>query len=126
AATSAQAERGAQLQLDAGAGVVGLGLEAPVSNHVAWQIEAVGLTTFYLKFVGGGTNTLGFGAGSRLTWHAKRDGTGLYLAGALRFVFAHGSRDDAPGRGLVVSPAITIGQAFHATKTVDLRFGFGA
>ena len=126
-ATAAHAEsRGSQFQIDAGAGVLAVGLEAPVSRHVAWQVEAVGLTTFYLTFVGGGTNTLGYGAGSRLTWLATPDGTGLYVAGALRFVLASGDRDNAPGRGLLVSPALTIGQAFRATKTLDLRFGFGA
>jgi len=128
AASVAHAEppRGPQLQIDLGAGVVGVGLEAQVSDHLAWQMEAIGTTTLYLKYVGGGTNTLGYGAGTRLTWLQKRDGTGLYVAGALRFVRGRGERDGDPGHGLVWLPAVTLGQAFHATKTVDLRFGFGA
>ena len=123
AASSARAD---QLQIDAGAGVLGVGLEAQVSTHVAWQMEAVGTTTLYLKYVGGGTNTLGYGAGTRLTWLQKKNGTGLYLTGALRFVRARGERDGEPGHGLAWLPAITLGQAFHAGKKLDLRFGFGA
>ena len=126
AASVAHADGGDQLQIDLGAGVVGLGLEARVSPRVAWQLEAIGTTTLYLKYVGGGTNTLGYGAGTRLTWLQKKNGTGLYVAGALRFVRGRGERDGAPGHGLVWLPALTLGQAFRATKSVDVRFGFGA
>lgn len=125
-AAHADEPRGSQFQIDAGAGVLGVGLEAAVSPHVGWQMEAIGTTTLYLKYVGGGTNTLGYGAGTRLTWLQKRDGTGLYIAGALRFVRARGERDGAPGHGLLWAPALTLGQAFHAGKKADLRFGFGA
>jgi len=118
--------RADQLQIDAGAGVLGVGLEAQVSPHVGWQMEAIGTTTLYLRYVGGGTNTLGYGAGTRLTWLQKKDGTGLYITGALRFVRARGERDGEPGHGLLWAPAITLGQAFHAGKKTDLRFGFGA
>ena len=123
AATTAHAD---QLQIDAGAGVLGVGLEGQVTKHVAWQMEAIGTTTLYLKYVGGGTNTLGYGAGTRLTWLQKKNGTGLYIAGALRFVRGRGERSGEPGHGLVWLPAITLGQAFHVGKTTDLRFGFGA
>ena len=126
AAASADTDRGSQVQIDLGAGVVGVGFEAAVSPHLAWQMEAIGTTTLYLKYVGGGTNTLGYGAGTRLTWLQKRDGTGLYVAAALRFVRGRGERDGEPGHGLVWAPAITLGQAFHAGEKLDLRFGFGA
>ena len=116
-----------QLQLDLGVAVVGLGLEAPVASHLALQIEAIGFSTFYLPLVGGGVTTNGYGAGVRGTWFAGRDGRGLFVTPFFRFAHVAGEKDTGDrGHGLATASGITVGQAFRATRTVDLRFGFGA
>jgi hypothetical protein len=116
-----------QVQIDLGAAVVGLGLETPIAAHLALQMEAIGFSTFYLPLVGGGVTTNGYGAGVRGTWFAGRDGRGLFVTPFFRFAHVAAEKDTGDrGHGLATATGITVGQAFRATPTVDLRFGFGA
>lgn len=124
-ATRAHAEP--QVQLDLGVGVIGLGIELPVCDCFSVQVEATGLSTFYLPLIGGGITTYAFGGGARGTWFPQRNPAGLYVAAAMRVERAAG--DNALGEratGLLLAPALTVGQAFRLTKKIDLRFGFGA
>lgn len=116
-----------QVQIDLGVATVGIGLETPIATHLALQMEAIGFSTFYLPLVGGGVATWGGGAGVRGTWFAGRDGRGLFVAPFFRF--AHVGAEKATGErghGLATAAGITVGQAFRATRAVDVRFGFGA
>ncbi|MBA3463823.1 MAG: hypothetical protein H0T46_27955 [Deltaproteobacteria bacterium] len=124
-ATRAEAEP--QLQLDLGVGLIGLGVELPICDCFSVQVEATGLSTFYLPLIGGGITTYAFGGGTRATWFPGRDPAGLYVAAAMRVERAAG--DTSLGEratGLLLAPALTVGQGFRPTKKVDVRFGFGA
>jgi hypothetical protein len=116
-----------QLQLDLGVAVVGIGMELPVAAHLAVQLEALGFSTFYLPLAGGGVTTNGYGAGVRGTWFAGRDGRGLFVTPFLRLAHVGGEKETGErGHGLATASGITVGQAFRATRNIDLRFGFGA
>lgn len=126
-ASAEQRQLARQIQIDLGVAVAGVGIELPVAAHLAVQMEAIGFSTVYLPVVGGGVATWGGGAGVRGTWLAKRDGTGLFVTPFFRL--AQVGADTATGdhgHGVATAAGITVGQAFRATRTVDLRFGFGA
>lgn len=124
-ASTAAAER--QLQIDVGIAVVGLGMELPVADHLAVQMEAIAFSTFYLPLAGGGVATWGGGAGVRGTWFAGRDATGLFVAPVFRLAQVGAEKDTGDrGHGLATAAGITVGQAFRVTRTMDMRFGFGA
>jgi hypothetical protein len=123
-ATRAHAEP--QLQLDLGVGVIGLGVELPICDCFSVQVEATGLSTFYLPLIGGGITTYAFGGGARGTWFPGRNPAGLYVAAAMRVERAAGDNElGERATGLLLAPALTVGQAFRVTKKIDLRFGFG-
>ncbi len=116
-----------QIQIDLGIAVAGLGLESPVASHLALQMEAIGFSTFYLPLAGGGVATWGAGAGVRGTWFAERDGRGLFVTPFFRLAHVGGEKETGErGHGVATAAGITVGQAFRATPSIDLRFGFGA
>lgn len=115
-----------QLQLDLGLAVIGIGMELPVAAHLAASVEAIGFSTFYLPLAGGGVATTGYGAGVRGTWIDGRDGRGLFVTPFFRLAQVGGEKATGDrGHGIATAAGITVGQAFRATQTIDLRFGFG-
>ena len=121
-----RAEAEPQLQLDLGVGVVGLGIELPICECFSVQVEATGLSTFFLPLIGGGITAYGFGGGTRATWFPGRNPAGLYVAAAMRVERAAGDNElGERATGLLLAPALTVGQAFRPTKKLDVRFGFG-
>jgi hypothetical protein len=124
-ATRAHAET--QLQLDLGIGVIGLGVEKRLCECFSVQVEATGLSTFYLPLIGGGVTTYAFGGGTRATWFPQRDPKGLFVTAAMRVERAAGDTEIGENAtGLLLAPALTVGQGFRPTKNIDVRFGFGA
>jgi len=113
-----------QLQLDVGLLHGGIGYERPFGK-IAVQLEAVGGSTAYLPTMGLGVSSLWAGGGARVTLFPRRAGKGLFATAAFRAGYASAENEDGvSGHGLLMTPALTIGQAFRR-KTLDLRFGFG-
>lgn len=126
AGSAANAEPARQLQLDLGIGVVGVGMELPVADHLAIQLEATGFSTFFLPLIGGGVDVVGYGAGVRPTWLAGEDGRGLFVTPMFRLEHVGGEKATGErGHGLAIATGVTIGQAFRVSAKVDLRLGFG-
>jgi len=114
-----------QLQLDVGIGVIAVGQELPVSPHLAVALEATGFSTFFLPLVGGGVAVTGAGAGVRPTWFAERSGHGLFASGSFLLEQVGGDKAGTHGHGLAYAASLQVGQAFRASRQLDVRLAFG-
>jgi hypothetical protein len=120
-----------QLQADVGLSVVLLAFEHPIGRQLAVELGAGIFGTYFLPWFDLGDEVRGLALGGRLTWFARRDGRGLYVAGYARGVAVRG---DAPadagfsgtGDGFGFTTGAVVGWAFGLTQRLDLRVGAGA
>ena len=122
---SADSERGAQLQIDGGLSVIGVGYEHPVAAHVSLQVETFVFGTYFLPWFDLGEDVKGIGAGVRPTWFHRADGRGFYVSPYLRGV-AVDDESITGASGFALTAGVFAGWAFRPTERIDVRVGAGA
>jgi len=120
-ATPAAAEP-AQVQLDFGLAVIGLGYEQPVGDHVSVMIEGQTSSTYFLPWFSAGDSMIGWGGEVRATWFSRLHDTGVYITPFVRV--DRMTANDSAGFGF--SAGGVVGWAFRLTQRLDLRLGVGA
>ena len=120
-----------QLQADVGLSVVLLAFEHPIGRRLAVEVGAGIFGTYFLPWFDLGDDVRGLALGSRLTWFARPDGRGVYVAGYARGVAVRGDApDDAgfsgTGDGFGFTTGAVVGWTFALTRRLDLRVGAGA
>ncbi len=117
----------AQLQIDGGLSVIGVGYERPLSTRLALMGEAFVFGTYFLPWFDLGDDMVGGGVGLRLTWFARDDGRGFYLTPYVRAALGNANDDegDASGRATAMTGGVFAGYAFKLSTRIDLRLGAG-
>jgi hypothetical protein len=114
----------AQLQIDGGLSVIGVGYEHPLAEHVSVQAETFVFGTYFLPWFDLGEDLKGVGAGVRATYFARPDGRGLYITPYVRGVVVDKTLTGFGGLG--VTTGAFVGWDWALGERLDLRVGGGA
>lgn len=121
-----ESERRSQLQADLGLSVIQLAYEHPLGRHLAASLSAGIFGSYFLPWFDVGDDVIGIGGGLRVTWFARANGRGFYVAPYVRVHRVSGDHDDMHGNGLGFSSGAFAGWAFDLGSKLDLRLGAGA
>lgn len=114
------------IQADLGLSVIQLGYEHRLGEHVAASLSAGVFGSYFLPWFDLGDKVVGLGGGVRVTWFARNEGRGFYVAPYVRGHRVSGDHDAMHGTGFGFAAGAFAGWAFGIGDKIDIRTGLGA